>query len=43
MVVKISGGSEIKRWFGLVLFVDGLDLYDLDVGFGNYLGICDFW
>ena len=41
LVPKISGGSEIKRRFGSVLSVDGLDSYDPDVGSGNYSGICD--
>lgn len=41
LVAKISGGSEIKRRFGSVLSVDGLDSYDPDVGPGNYSGICD--
>ena len=42
LVAKISGGSEIKRRFGSVLSVDGLDSYDPDVGPGNYSGIYDF-
>ena len=41
LVAKISGGSEIKRRFGSVLSVDGLNSYDPDVGPGNYSGICD--
>lgn len=41
LVAKISGGSEIRRRFGSVLSVDGLDSYDPDVGPGNYSGICD--
>ena len=40
LVAKISGGSEIKRRFGSVLSVDGLDSYDPDVGPGTYSGIC---
>ena len=41
LVAKISGGSEIKRRFGSVLSVDGLDSYDPDVGPGTYSGIFD--
>lgn len=41
LVAKISGGSEIRRSFGSILSVDGLDSYDPDVGPGNYSGICD--
>ena len=40
LVAKIRGGSEIKRRFGSVLSVDGLDSYDPDVDPGNYSGIC---
>lgn len=40
LVAKIRGGSEIKRRFGSVLSVDGLESYDPDVGPGNYSGIC---
>lgn len=39
LVAKISGGNEIRRRFGSVLSVDGLDSYDPDVGPGNYSGI----
>lgn len=41
LVAKIRGGSEIRRSFGSILSVDGLDSYDPDVGPGNYSGICD--
>lgn len=41
LVAKISGGSEIRRSFGSILSVDGLDSFDPDVGPGNYSGICD--
>lgn len=43
LVAKISGGSEIKRRFGSLLSVDGLDSHDPDIGAGNYSGICDCW
>ena len=43
LVAKISGGSEIRRNFGSILSVDGLDSFDPDVGPGNYSGICNLF
>lgn len=40
LVVEINGGSEIRRIFGLLVFLNVLGFYDFDIGVGNYLGIC---
>ena len=43
LIAKISGGSEIRRGFGSVLSIDGLNSHDPDVGPENYTGIQFFW
>ena len=39
LIAEISGGSEIRRGFGSVVSVDGLNSYDPDFGPGNYTGM----
>ena len=42
LIAEIRGGSEIRRGFGSVVFVDGKNSYDPDVGPGNYTGVYNF-
>ena len=38
LIAEIAGGSEIRRGYGPVLTIDGVNSYDPDVGPGNHSG-----
>lgn len=39
LIAEIAGGSEIRRGYGPILTIDGINSYDPDIGLGNHSGI----
>ena len=39
LIAEIAGGSEIRRGYGPILTIDGVNSYDPDIGLGNHSGI----